>query len=152
VFEIYKSFKFINICLILPTVALLTGCVETMFSSYTFSSSSSFSSSFSRPTQTIQMQVIDNHGYLLRGVKCTVHLPQSGARYSFASNPGQIKVQQGSGPLFVECTKWGYEQASVMMGEDFNNGWVPDSDMYIPTEAYIQYPSHYTITMRESWW
>lgn len=147
-FEIHKSFKFINTCLILSIAVLLTGCFETMFSSYTVSSS--FSSSFSRSTQAIQMRVVDSHGYLLRGVKCAIHLPESGARYSFTSNPGQVRVQQGSGPLFVECTKWGYEQASVMVGEDFNNRW--DSDMYVPTEAYTQYPSYYTITMRESWW
>lgn len=140
-FKIYKSFKFVNTCLILSTTVLLTGCFATIFSN---------------PTQTIQMQVVDSQGNLLEGVKCTARLPESGVYYSLTSNPGQITAQRGSGLLFVNCKKAGYEQSDVMVGEDFNKVtllnviWLPGFAVDAITGAYKQYPSHYIITMRES--
>lgn len=142
-FKIYQSCmssKLLNICLMLSTTVLLTGCFATMLSG---------------STQEIQMKVVDDSGDLIEKARCVVRDP-SGISHSLTSNPGVVVIQRGSGSLFVDCKKADYKQLNVMVGESFNRAtllnilWLPGFAIDAVTGAYKQYPSHYVVTMEKS--
>ncbi|WCR58489.1 hypothetical protein [Wolbachia endosymbiont of Ctenocephalides felis wCfeJ] len=139
-FKRYILSNLLNTCLILFMTVLLTGCFATIFSGL---------------TQTIRIKVVDDEGNLIEKVKCTIYDP-SGMSHSLTSNPRVVLIQRGSGPLSIDCTKAGYRQLNVMVGESFNKVallnllWWPGFVIDTATGAYKQYPSHYVVTMEKS--
>ncbi|WP_341815195.1 hypothetical protein [Wolbachia endosymbiont (group B) of Aricia artaxerxes] len=76
-FKIYQyciSSRLLNICLMLSTIVLLTGCFATILSG---------------STQEIKMKVVDDNDNLVEKVKCVIRDP-SGTNHSLTSNPGRL--------------------------------------------------------------
>ncbi len=142
-FKIYQyciSSRLLNICLMLSTIVLLTGCFATILSG---------------STQEIKMKVVDDNDNLVEKVKCVIRDP-SETNHSLTSNPGTVVIHRGSGSLFVDCKKEDYKQLNVIVGESFNSVtllnllWLPGFAVDAITGAYKQYPSHYVVNMTKS--
>jgi hypothetical protein len=108
---------------------------------------------FTGTTQRIDVQAIDtvNH-QVIPGASCTVTDGQ-GAELAVGGNPGSVIVSKGKGALNVRCSRPGYVQKQVGVGQSFN-GWTVVNVLFWPgvlvdaaTGAITKYPSHITVLM-----
>lgn len=89
---------------------------------------------------------------MLPDVKCTV-TDGKGVTYLLNTNPGEIFVHKGNGPLRPTCNREGYIQKTVATGDSFNTMTVvnvifwPGFLVDACTGAMKNYPSHMTIIM-----
>ena len=108
---------------------------------------------FSGTSQTINVKVVDSSNQqLLTNVSCAVS-DGNGTTHSITTNPAAITVSKGNGALRVDCTKAGYKQLNMAVGDSFNAltvvnvlfwpGFIVDA----VSGAYKKYPSHYQINM-----
>lgn len=106
-------------------------------------------------SQTINIKVVNNaDSRLLSNVSCTV-VDGSGGSYPIIANPTSISVAKGNGPIHINCTKPGYRQLNMAVGDSFNAltivnvlfwpGFIVDA----VSGAYKKYPSHYMISMEK---
>lgn len=103
--------------------------------------------------QNIYIKVVDSAtNEALSDVKCTVR-DSKGVTYVLNTNPGEIFVHKGNGPLHPTCNRDGYVQKSVATGDSFNAMTVanvifwPGFLVDACTGAMKSYPSHMTIIM-----
>lgn len=127
-----------NIILTVGVSALLSSCATLI----------------SGTSQSVKFQVIDSENHILDGAKCTI-TDGDGGMYAVYMNPGTVKIKRTDGLLTVKCTKAGYKQSNVSVGNSFNKTtlvnilWWPGFIVDGFSGAYTKYPSHYTIMMEK---
>lgn len=73
--------------------------------------------------------------------------------YPVLTNPGEIIVRKGKGPLRPDCKKAGFVQQSVGVGESFNALTIvnvlfwPGFIVDVVTGSMQKYPSHMSVMM-----
>jgi hypothetical protein len=108
---------------------------------------------FTGTTQQLHIQAVSSVDQkVLTDAKCTL-TDSNGIAYIASSIPGVVTVQKGQGPLKAECTKPGYHQKTVGVGENFNKvtlvnvffwpGFIVDA----VAGTLQKYPSHVSVTM-----
>ncbi len=108
---------------------------------------------FSGTTQQLHIQAVSSADQkILTDAKCTL-TDTNGVPYIASSLPGVVTVQKGQGPLKVECTKSGYHQKTMGVGENFNKitlvnvlfwpGFIVDA----VAGTLQKYPSHISVVM-----
>lgn len=108
---------------------------------------------FTGTTQRIDVQAVDTATHHpIAGARCTVTDGQ-GSELVVDSNPGSVIVTKGKGSLNVRCTRAGYVQKQVGVGQSFN-AWTIVNVLFWPgvlvdaaTGAIQKYPSHITVLM-----
>ena len=108
---------------------------------------------FTGTTQRIDVQAIDTVNHRpIPGARCTV-IDGQGAELFVGGNPGSIVVTKGKGALNVRCSRAGYIQKQVGVGQSFN-AWTIVNVLFWPgilvdaaTGAIQKYPSHITVLM-----
>ncbi|MDQ2994950.1 MAG: hypothetical protein M3R00_08435 [Pseudomonadota bacterium] len=104
-------------------------------------------------SQPVHVQAIDaNTQQILSGARCVV-VDGEGNTLPMQSNPGSVLVTKGKGTLNVRCTKPGYRQSQIGVGQSFN-AWTVVNVLFWPglivdaaTGAMQKYPSHVTVLM-----
>lgn len=105
-------------------------------------------------TQPIHLQAIDCRTHeIIRGAHCTLS-DNKGHTYVYNSNPGTVIVTKGQGALMAHCSKPGYIQKQIGIGQSFNAWTVANVILFWPgvfvdalSGAMQQYPSHITVLM-----
>lgn len=111
---------------------------------------------FSGTSQTINVKIVDSSNQqLLSNVSCVVS-DGNGSTHSTITNPAAITVSKGNGAIRIDCTKAGYKQLNMAVGDSFNAltvvnvlfwpGFIVDA----VSGAYKKYPSHYQINMERT--
>lgn len=106
-------------------------------------------------TQTLHIQAIDSRTHeIIPGAMCTL-TDSKGRVYTVDTNPGTVVVTKGQGALTASCSKYGYVQKEVGIGESFNAWTVANVILFWPgifvdalSGAIEKYPSHITVLMQ----
>lgn len=104
-------------------------------------------------SQQVNVQAIDaNTHQVLPGAVCTV-VDGEGNTLPVPSNPGTVLVNKGKGTLQVRCTRPGYRQSQIGVGQSFN-AWTIVNVLFWPglivdaaSGAMQKYPSYITVLM-----
>lgn len=104
-------------------------------------------------SQQVNVQAIDaNTHQVLTGAMCTL-VDGEGNNLPVPSNPGSVLVNKGKGTLNVRCSRPGYRQSQIGVGQSFN-AWTIVNVLFWPglivdaaSGAMQKYPSHVTVLM-----
>lgn len=103
-------------------------------------------------SQSIQLSAMDqNDQATLNQVNCTV-IDSHGVLHG-VSNPGNIVVPKGQGPLQIKCDKPGYQTYTGAINSHFNPVTVLDVFFWptffvdMASGAFQTYPSRYSVLM-----
>lgn len=117
---------------------------------------SACASIFDGTKQNIHVAAIDTaNNKPIPDVKC-IMLDDMGTAYNIESNPANIKVKKGQGPLRFDCKKDGYVQKHTVIKEKFASvtffnvllfpiGFIVDG----ATGAMLEYPDNIAVQMEE---
>lgn len=123
---------------IIISAILLTGCATV----------------FTGTNQSVNVRAVDSETKTaLSDVSCSV-VDSNGATFGVDSNPGEVTVSKGKGPLQVQCDQNGYQHYNGAIASDFNAVSIlnvffwPGFIVDVATGAIQKYPASYTAQMR----
>ncbi|MGC0371739.1 MAG: hypothetical protein DGJ47_000439 [Rickettsiaceae bacterium] len=104
--------------------------------------------------QNINVKVVDTNNQLIDCATCQV-LSGNGMRFDVVGNPGSVNVIKSKGISGIECTKKGYRQTAVAVGQNFDKvslvnvffwpGFIVDA----VSGSMNKYPSHVVVKMQK---